>query len=83
VARIIDTILIDDGRVAFRVLSIDGGRVHCAIEQGGTIRDQAGVHLPSRSLRVSALTEKDKDDLAFGLSIGIDYVAPFTGHFPL
>ena len=68
-------ILIDDGRVALRVLGNSAGRVRCAIEQGGTVRDHAGVHLPSRSLRVSALTEKDKADLAFGLSIGVDYVA--------
>jgi pyruvate kinase len=70
-----DMILIDDGRVALRVKKIHGGKVHCSVEQPGAVRDQAGVHLPSRSLRVSALTEKDKADLAFGLSIGVDYVA--------
>lgn len=70
-----DHILIDDGRVVLRVNRIEGGRVECEIEQAGTVRDHAGVHLPSRSLRVSALTEKDKADLAFGLSIGVDYVA--------
>ena len=42
---------------------------------GGTVRDQAGVHLPSRSVRISTLTEKDKADLSFGLSLGVDYVA--------
>src|SRR5690606_12605374 len=70
-----DHILIDDGRVVLRVNRIEGGCVECEIEQAGTVRDHAGVHLPSRSLRVSALTEKDKADLAFGLSIGVDYVA--------
>jgi pyruvate kinase len=70
-----DVILIDDGRVALRVRKIEGGKVHCVVEQPGVVRDQAGVHLPSRSLRVAALTEKDKADLAFGLSIGVDYVA--------
>jgi pyruvate kinase len=70
-----DVILIDDGRVGLRVRKIEGGKVFCVVEQAGVVRDQAGVHLPSRSLRVSSLTEKDKADLAFGLSIGVDYVA--------
>jgi pyruvate kinase len=70
-----DAILIDDGRVVLRVQRIQEGRVLCTIVQTGTVRDHAGVHLPSRSMRVSTLTEKDKADLAFGLSLGIDYVA--------
>jgi pyruvate kinase len=70
-----DAILIDDGRVGLRVKRIEAGRVLCDIVQTGTVRDQAGVHLPSRSVRISTLTEKDKADLSFGLSLGIDYVA--------
>jgi pyruvate kinase len=70
-----DCILIDDGRVGLRVKRIESGRVVCEIEQTGTVRDQAGVHLPSRSVRISTLTAKDKEDLSFGLSLGIDYVA--------
>ncbi|HEX9294492.1 MAG TPA: pyruvate kinase [Polyangiaceae bacterium] len=70
-----DLILIDDGRVALRVRRISGGKVYCSVDQPGVVRDQAGVHLPSRSLRVATLTEKDKADLSFGLSIGVDYVA--------
>lgn len=70
-----DVILMDDGRVALRVLRSEHGRVVCVVEQAGSVRDHVGVHLPSRSLRVSALTEKDKSDLSFGLSIGVDYVA--------
>ena len=70
-----DLILIDDGRVTLRVLRAEGDRVRCEIEQAGQVRDHAGVFLPSRNLRVSALTEKDKADLAFGLSLGVDYVA--------
>jgi pyruvate kinase len=73
--RVGDMILIDDGRVGLRVRRFDASRVLCSVEQPGVVRDQAGVHLPSRSLRVSALTEKDKADLSFGLSIGVDYVA--------
>jgi len=70
-----DAIQIDDGRVVLRVERIREGRVLCTIVQTGTVRDHAGVHLPSRSVRISTLTEKDKADLSFGLSLGIDYVA--------
>jgi pyruvate kinase len=70
-----DTILIDDGRIVLRVRRIEGGRVYADIVQGGTVRDQGGVHLPARSVRIAAFTEKDKADLAFGLSLQVDYVA--------
>jgi len=70
-----DRILLDDGRVGLKVIAIEGGRVLCDVEEPGVLRDRVGVHLPSKRLRISALTEKDEKDLAFGLSIGVDYVA--------
>jgi len=70
-----DEILIDDGRVMVRVKSVDGSRVVTQVLQGGGLRNMVGVHLPSRRVRLSALTEKDKTDLSFGLSLGVDYVA--------
>jgi pyruvate kinase len=47
----------------------------CVVEEPGVLRDRVGVHLPSKRLRLSAITPKDEKDLAFGLSIGVDYVA--------
>ena len=70
-----DKILFDDGRIALTVSKIVGDKVHARVEQGGGMRNHVGVHLPSRTMRVSPLTEKDKEDLAFGLSQGIDYIA--------
>jgi pyruvate kinase len=71
-----DHVLLDDGRVSVRVIErIDDEHVRAAVTHGGTLRDRVGVHLPSARVRISALTEKDKGDLAFGLSIGVDYVA--------
>lgn len=70
-----DVILLDDGRVVLTVSSVEGERVRAAVTQGGQIRDRVGVHLPSRRVRISTLTEKDKADLSFGLSLGVDYVA--------
>jgi pyruvate kinase len=70
-----DVILLDDGRVVLSVTGVDGHHVHATVTQGGVLRDRVGVHLPSRRVRISALTEKDKVDLNFGLALGVDYVA--------
>jgi pyruvate kinase len=73
--RVGDRILFDDGRLVLTVLAIEGERVKAHVDQGGGMRDHVGVHLPSKTMRISALTEKDKDDLSFGLSSGVDYIA--------
>jgi pyruvate kinase len=73
--RVADRILFDDGRIIFVVKSITDGKLIAIVEEGGAMRNHVGVHLPSRTMRVSALTEKDKEDLVFGLSRGVDYVA--------
>jgi pyruvate kinase len=70
-----DVVLINDGQVVLTVTKVDGQRVHATVTSGGPIGDRKGVHLPARRVRLSALTEKDKADLSFGLSIGVDYVA--------
>jgi len=70
-----DMVRLDDGRIVLRVERIDGGRVVCTVVQGGALRDRMGVTLPSRRVRLPALTEQDRRDLAHGLAIGVDYVA--------
>lgn len=73
--RLGDRIMFDDGRIVLGVSAIDGDKVRVKVTQGGGMRSRVGVHLPTRTLRISALTEKDKEDLGFGLSMGVDYVA--------
>jgi pyruvate kinase len=73
--RLGDRILFDDGRLVLSVYKVEGEKVHARVEQGGGMRDHVGVHLPSKTMRISALTEKDKTDLTFGLSSGFDYIA--------
>lgn len=73
--RVGDRILFDDGRVGLSVSAIEGDKVLAIVTQGGEMRSHVGVHLPSKTMRLSALTEKDKEDLLFGLSLGVDYVA--------
>ncbi len=70
-----DRVLFDDGKIVLVVRSVEGNEVGCFVEQGGSMRDRIGVHLPSKSMRGGALTEKDKEDLLFGLSLGVDYIA--------
>jgi len=73
--RIGDKVLFDDGRIGLSITAIQGEKIHAKVEQGGGMRDHVGVHLPSRTMRVGALTDKDKEDLSFGLSLGVDYIA--------
>jgi len=73
--RVGDHILFDDGRLVLRVHAIEGDRVKAKVEQGGGMRNHVGVHLPSKTMRVGALTDKDKEDLSFGLANGVDYIA--------
>ena len=58
--RVDDTILFDDGRIVLRATKVDDTGISAVVEQGGAMRNHVGVHLPSRSMRVGALTEKDK-----------------------
>jgi pyruvate kinase len=73
--RVGDHIMFDDGRLVLIVHGVEGHRVKARVEQGGGMRDHVGVHLPSKTMRISALTEKDKQDLVFGLASGVDYIA--------
>ncbi|MBS2020012.1 MAG: pyruvate kinase, partial [Deltaproteobacteria bacterium] len=73
--RLGDRIMFDDGRIVLQVLAIEGDRVRAKVTQGGGMRSKVGVFLPTRTLRISPLTEKDKADLGFGLTMGVDYVA--------
>jgi pyruvate kinase len=69
-----DRVLIDDGRIALEVQEVEGEDVTCRVEVGGLVQDHKGVNLPRTALRMPALTAKDRQDLAFGLSRGVDYI---------
>ena len=70
-----DRILLDDGRLELEVLGAKAGRVSCRVVAGGTLTDRKGMNLPGVKLSTPALTEKDRRDLAFGVELGVDYVA--------
>ncbi len=69
-----DRVLIDDGRIALEVQDVAGDDVVCRVETGGLVQDHKGVNLPRTAVRMAVLTEKDREDLLFGLRHGVDYV---------
>nr|AUG32166.1 pyruvate kinase [Paulinella longichromatophora] len=70
-------ILLDDGRVEMKVRRIDNDEqtLHCLVTCGGVLSNNKGVNFPDVQLSVRALTEKDRQDLIFGLEQGVDWVA--------
>jgi pyruvate kinase len=70
-----DAILIDDGRVAVRVTSVEGPRVVTRVEVAGPVSNNKGLNLPGVAVNVPALSEKDAEDLRWGLRLRADFIA--------
>jgi pyruvate kinase len=71
------SILLDDGRVEMFVEEIDRAKraLHCRVVVGGTLSNNKGVNFPGVYLSIKAMTDKDRQDLMFGLDQGVDWVA--------
>ncbi len=71
------TILLDDGKVEMKVQRIDKANqdLHCQVVVGGPLSSNKGVNFPGICLSVKALTQKDREDLVFGLDQGVDWIA--------
>lgn len=69
------TILVDDGLMEFKVVSVDGSEIHTEVIIGGIISNHKGVNIPNLKIDLPAITEKDKDDLRFACNMDVDYVA--------
>ena len=71
-----DTLLIDDGKVRLEVTDIvDGTDVVTKVIVPGPVSNNKGINLPGVAVSVPALSEKDEDDLRWGLNIGADFIA--------
>ncbi|HXF92732.1 MAG TPA: pyruvate kinase [Nitrospiraceae bacterium] len=68
-------IFIDDGLVELQVNRISGGAVECTVMTGGRIVSQKGINLPGTRVSAPTVTDKDQEDLRFGIAQGVDYVA--------
>lgn len=68
-------VMLDDGRRKLQVTKIEGNDVICKIIIGGEIKPRRGVNLPGAYLSISAITEKDKEDLKFAIKNKAEYIA--------
>jgi pyruvate kinase len=68
-------LLIDDGRIRVKVTGFGTNSIEARVVTGGRISNRKGVNLPGTVLDMSPLTAKDRADLAFGLELGVDWVA--------
>ncbi len=70
-----DRLLLDDGRLELAVEAVRGPDVHTRVVHGGELKEHKGINLPGVLVNIPSLTEKDRDDLEFGVGEGVDYVA--------
>ncbi len=74
--KIGDRILIDDGLVELQVEDVvDGTDILCVAKNYGTIKDKKGVNVPSVSINLPAMTQRDVSDIQFGIENGVDFIA--------
>jgi len=69
------TIMIDDGRIRLTVIKTDGECVQAKVAVGGVLTDKRGVNVPDAYFSIPSVTEKDKEDLLFGIEHDVDYIA--------
>ena len=70
-----DRILIDDGKVTIEVIEVKGNDVITKVIEPGAVSNNKGINLPGVAVSVPALSEKDMDDLRWGLKAGADFIA--------
>ena len=70
-----DTILIDDGNLELKVINKNHKDVEAEVIHGGILRSRKGINLPTTHVSVPSMTEKDYEDLMFGLEMDVDWIA--------
>ena len=70
-----EQILLADGAIELRVLSVSEKEVTCEVVNGGTLGEHKGINLPGTKISAASVTEKDRKDLGFALGLGGDYAA--------
>ena len=75
VIKVNDSILVDDGKIRLKTKSVTKNQIRCVVEIGGRISDKKGINVPQTIIPTTALSKKDKIDLEFACSLGVDWLA--------
>ena len=70
-----DTILIDDGLIGLEVQRVSADKMECIIKNGGELGERKGVNVPNVKIHLPGVTQKDREDILFGIEQGVDYIA--------
>ena len=70
-----DTILLNNGLLAFEVTAIDGANIHTVVTDGGELSNRKSMSFPGKVMKQKYLSEQDKADIAFGVQNGVDFIA--------
>ncbi len=70
-----ERLLLNDGKMETKIVSVDGTRITTIVTAGGNLTSHKGINVPDSTLTVRAMSDKDKDDARFGLSLGVDFIA--------
>jgi pyruvate kinase len=70
-----DMILVDDGKIELRVERVEDNKVYTTVVYGGILKSRKGINLPMTNVSAPSLTEKDEEDLIFGIEQDVDWIA--------
>ena len=70
-----DTILIDDGLIGLELQRVSADKIECIIKNGGELGERKGVNVPNVKIHLPGVTQKDREDILFGIEQGVDYIA--------
>lgn len=70
-----DSILIDDGLIGLEVQRVSADKIECIIKNGGELGERKGVNVPNVKIHLPGVTQKDREDILFGIEQGVDYIA--------
>lgn len=70
-----DSILIDDGLIGLEVEEIEGSDIHCVVINGGIVSNKKGINLPGVSVNMPFISQKDREDILFGIQKEFDFIA--------
>lgn len=69
------TLLLDDGLIGLTVERVQGGEIYCRVQNDGSVSDNKGVNAPGTHLSMPFISEKDREDIVFGIRNGFDFIA--------